>query len=67
MQLLQDEADILKDFNELKSKNNGSISESLLREFVENNFKPMKLEKWLPPDFNNFPPILNRVKDQKYK
>lgn len=67
MQLLQDEADILKDFDELKLKNNGNVSESQLKEFVENNFKPVKLEKWLPPDFNDFPLILNRVQDQKYK
>lgn len=67
MQLLRDEAYILSDFNKLKQENNGSIPESLLKEFVEKNFKPMTLEKWMPPDFNNFPLILNRVQDQTYK
>lgn len=67
MQLRFDENHIRNEFNILQLKFNGNIPESELKKFVETNFQPFTLDKWLPPDFNEFPLILNRVRDQKYK
>lgn len=67
MQLRYDEIYIRNKFDILQSKFNGNIPESELKEFVKTNFQPVTLDKWLPPDFNEFPLILNRVQDKKYK
>lgn len=67
MQLLHDEIHVRNEFDALQLKGEGNISETELKEFVETNFRRVTLEKWFPPDFNNFPLILNRVQDQKYR
>lgn len=67
MRMLQNEKNILSEFNQLELQNHGNIPISVLETFINLNFKPAKLNKWFPPDFSDLPPILNFVEDYKYK
>lgn len=67
MKILRNESHIVNDFNKLYSMNNGNIPTPLLKSFVAKNFAYDPLDKWEPPDFKVYPPIIEYVKDIKYK
>lgn len=61
------ESDILRDFHALKKKNNDSIPNIVLEHFIKQNFQADKLEKWTPPDFSDYPRILDYIQDISYR
>lgn len=62
------ESEILDKYKTLKENNNGSIPNSELQKFIDENLEDGdELEDWNPPDFTDNPMIVNRIKDQNYK
>lgn len=66
-QMNRNESFILEDFENLKSKFNDTIPFKILRRFVIDNFKFDRLDEWLPPDFKEYQPIFEYLKDDVYK
>lgn len=68
MKMLRSKKEILNDFTRLKNNNfNVSIPRHEIRKFVEENFAFDSLDKWMPPDFKEYPPIMDFVTDGMYK
>ncbi|XP_025414013.1 trehalase-like isoform X2 [Sipha flava] len=63
------ESEIIEKYKKLKYNNNGKVpSNSSLLKFIDENLEDGdELEEWVPPDFNENPSIINRIRDQNYK
>lgn len=67
MKMKLDGEAILKKFYDMKTNVKGNLSVSMLRMFVNNHFKHHTFDNWVPPDFRNYPPIIDNIQDYNYK
>lgn len=65
MRLQKDEADVLQAFKALPS----NVSKEQVIKFVNENFHPVAhdLEEWTPPDWQENPEFIHRIKDDNLK
>lgn len=67
MKLKREEKDIIKAYKELKEKNFGNVDQEQMLNFINENFEEDKLIEWIPPDYSDYPLILNQIRDDNYR
>lgn len=66
MKLKRDEKDIIEAYKELK-ENCSTVDREQMLNFIQENFEEDKLLEWIPPDYSDYPLIVNTVRDNNYK
>lgn len=67
MKMNKNETDLLHEFHTLKVLFNDVIPTYVLQQFIRSHFHNVTLENWIPPDFKNYQPIFEYLKDNTYK
>lgn len=68
LKMIKSENDTLEDFDKLMNETNDNPTREQLQSFVSQHFEEGdELMNWTPTDFNPNPPILDKIKDEKFK
>lgn len=67
MQMKRRKRAIINHFRTLNDTYNGTIPLLVLSIFINTNFKKHNIDSWSPPDFRNYPKIIDYIQDMKYK
>lgn len=68
LRMIKSENETLENFDVLMNDTNDNPTREQIQSFVDQHFEEGdELEKWTPPDFNPNPPILGKIKDERFK